>query len=137
MWCQFWCCWFHCVGFENTEFECETQSVTPLDFYLRTYGWTDAIDFSGTTTCEASLTGVVEVRFPIVSDWLAPMFQSMGMDHTQCVQSFELTLSHEVDTIVCCLRGFWYLNATKNLIAIYKDISNTCTFMGTHTHIQW
>jgi len=82
------------VGFENTEFECETQSVTPLDFYLRTYGWTYAIDFSGTTTCETSLTGVVEVRFPIVSDWLVPMFQSMGMDHTQCVQSFELTLSH-------------------------------------------
>ena len=79
--------------FVDSEFECETQSVTPLDFDLGTYGWTYAIDFSGAAYSERSLMGIAEVRFPTVSDWLIPIFQSMGMDYTQCVQTFELALS--------------------------------------------
>lgn len=80
-------------GFIGTEFECETQSVTPLAFDLGTYGWTYAIDFTGEATSEGSLVGVAEVRFPTVSDWLIPIFQSMGMDYTQCVQSFDLSFT--------------------------------------------
>ena len=80
-------------GFQGTEFECETQSVTPLAFDLGTYGWTYAIDFNGTAISEDSLFGVAEVRFPTISDWLIPIFQSSGIDYTQCVQSFELSLS--------------------------------------------
>ena len=72
------------------EFECETQSVAPLSFDLGSFGWTYAIDFTGVTTSETAIIGIAEVRFPTVSDWLVPIFQSMGMDHTQCVQSFEL-----------------------------------------------
>lgn len=80
-------------GFQDTEFECETQTVTPLDFDLGTYGWTYAIEFSGEATSESTLVGVTEVRFPTISDWLVPVFQSMGVDYTQCVQSFELSFS--------------------------------------------
>ena len=80
-------------GFEGADFTCETQSVTPLSFDLGTYGWTYAIDFSGTAISEDSLVGVAEVRFPTISDWLIPIFQSSGVDYTQCVQSFELSLS--------------------------------------------
>ncbi len=78
---------------EGTDFSCETQSVTPLDFDLGTYGWTYAIDFSGTTSNSGTIIGVAETTFPTISDWLVPVFQSMGIDHTQCVQSFELSLS--------------------------------------------
>ena len=80
-------------GFDDADFECQTQYVTPLSFDLGTYGWTYTIDFTGVATSEESLEGVAEVYFPTVSDWLVPVFQSMGIDHTQCVQSFTLSLS--------------------------------------------
>ncbi len=80
-------------SFEEDDFECETQTVTPLDFDLGTYGWTYAIDFTGSALNEQELTGVAEIRFPTISDWLVPVFQSIGVDHTQCVQRFELTIA--------------------------------------------
>ena len=77
----------------DLEFDCETQSVTPIDFDLGTYGWTYAIDFSGFINDERSLNGTAEVSFPTVTDWLIPIFQSGGIDASQCVQSFELSIS--------------------------------------------
>ena len=80
-------------GFSGASFECETQSVTPLAFDLGTYGWTYAIDFSGAANDETSISGIAEVTFPTVSDWLIPIFQSSGVDVSQCVQTFELSIS--------------------------------------------
>ena len=77
----------------DLEFDCETQSVTPIDFDLGTYGWTYAIDFSGVINDERSLIGTAEVSFPTVTDWLIPIFQSGGIDASQCVQTFELSIS--------------------------------------------
>ena len=74
-------------------FDCETQSVTPLDFDLGTYGWTYAIDFSGSLNDSQSLVGTATVRFPTISEWLVPVFDSMGVDYTQCIQRFELSIS--------------------------------------------
>lgn len=80
-------------GFSGTSFECDTQSVTPLAFDLGTYGWTYAIDFSGFANDETSISGTAEVTFPTISDWLIPIFQSSGVDVSQCVQTFELSIS--------------------------------------------
>ena len=79
--------------FEALNFTCETQNVVPLDFDLGTYGWTYAIDFTGAAIDENSIYGVAEVRFPTISDWLVPIFQSIGIDASQCVQSFELSIA--------------------------------------------
>ena len=75
------------------EFTCETQTVIPLDFDLGTYGWTYAIDFSGYAIDENSISGTAQVSFPTISDWLIPIFQSGGIDASQCSQSFDLSIS--------------------------------------------
>ena len=77
----------------EAEFSCETQSVTPEDFDLGSMGWTYAIDFSGEVNNERSLFGAAEVSFPTVSEFLAPVFQALGVDSSQCKQTFELSLS--------------------------------------------
>ena len=74
-------------------FTCQTQTVIPLDFDLGTYGWTYAIDFSGYAIDENSISGTAQVSFPTISDWLIPIFQSSGIDASQCSQSFDLSIS--------------------------------------------
>lgn len=77
----------------GSEFTCETQSVTPIDFDLGQMGWTYEIDFSGSITDERSLVGTTITSFPTVSEFLAPVFEGLGVDTTQCIQNFELTLT--------------------------------------------
>ena len=74
-------------------FACETQSVTPVDYDLGSMGWTYAIDFLGTLNDERSLTGTAKVSFPTVAELLAPVFEAMGVDVSQCTQTFSLSLS--------------------------------------------
>ena len=81
---------------EGMEFTCETQSVTPVDFDLGSYGWTYAIDFSGELNDERSLEGTAFVRFPTVSEFLIPIFESAGIDVTQCTQTYELSILNEL-----------------------------------------
>ena len=81
---------------EGMDFTCETQSVTPVDFDLGSYGWTYAIDFSGQLNDERSLEGTAVVSFPTVSEFLIPVFESAGIDVTQCTQTYELSLFNEL-----------------------------------------
>ena len=77
----------------NTAFACEQQSVTPVDYDLGSMGWTYAIDFLGNLNDERSLTGTAKVSFPTVSEFLAPVFDALGVDISQCTQTFSLSLS--------------------------------------------
>lgn len=77
----------------DTAFACEQQSVTPVDYDLGSMGWTYAIDFLGTLNDERSLTGTAKVSFPTVSEFLAPVFDVLGVDISQCTQTFALSLS--------------------------------------------
>ena len=77
----------------NTAFACEQQSVTPVDYDLGSMGWTYAIDFLGTLNDERSLTGTAKVSFPTVAELLAPVFEALGVDVSQCTQTFSLSLS--------------------------------------------
>ncbi|MBM74908.1 MAG: hypothetical protein CMK59_05870 [Proteobacteria bacterium] len=78
----------------DLDFRCETQSVTPLDFDLGSYGWTYAIEFSGVVNNENSLDGTAVVSFPTVSDILIPVFEAMQVDVSQCTQTFELSIDN-------------------------------------------
>lgn len=77
----------------GTDFTCETQSVTPIDFDLGQMGWTYAIEFSGSITDERSLVGTTITSFPTVSEFLVPVFEGLGVDTSQCIQNYELTLT--------------------------------------------
>ena len=77
----------------NSDFSCETQSVTPIDFELGQMGWTYAIEFSGSITDERSLVGTTITSFPTISEYLVPVFEGLGVDTTQCIQNYELTLT--------------------------------------------
>ena len=83
-------------GIEDSAFTCETQSVTPIDFDLGTYGWTYAIDFSGVINSDRSLNGTAVVRFPTVSDFLVPVFESGGVDVSQCTQTYEFSIINDL-----------------------------------------
>ena len=76
----------------GSDFSCETQSVTPIDFDLGQMGWTYAIEFSGSITDERSLVGTTITSFPTVSEFLVPVFEGLGIDTSQCIQNYELTL---------------------------------------------
>ena len=80
----------------GSEFDCETQSVTPVDFDLGTYGWTYAIEFSGVVSDANSLEGTAFVSFPTVSEYLLPVFEAVGVDVSQCTQTYELSLRHDI-----------------------------------------
>ena len=76
----------------GANFTCETQSVTPVDFDLGQMGWSYSIEFSGSITDERSLVGTTITSFPTVSEFLAPVFEGLGVDTSQCIQNYELTL---------------------------------------------
>ena len=77
----------------GSDFTCETQSVTPIDFDLGQMGWTYSIEFNGSITDERSLVGTTITSFPTVSEFLVPVFEGLGVDTTQCIQNYELTLT--------------------------------------------
>ena len=76
----------------NSEFSCETQSVTPIDFDLGSMGWSYAIEFSGVINDSRALDGTAFVSFPTMPEFLVPMFQAIGIDPSQCTQTYELSL---------------------------------------------
>ena len=82
---------------QNDEiFSCDTQSVTPIDFDLGSFGWTYAIVFNGTVNDERSIEGTTFVSFPTVSDFLVPIFESAGIDISQCTQTYELSIVNDL-----------------------------------------
>ncbi len=79
----------------DSEFTCEMQSVTPIDFDLGALGWTYAIDFSGVVQNERSLEGTAIVSFPTVSELLVSVFEAVGIDTDQCTQTYTLSLEFD------------------------------------------
>ena len=76
----------------GSSFACETQSVTPIDYDLGTYGWTYAIVFTGTLFDETSLDGTAVVTFPTISEYVQQGLEYVGVDASQCSQTYALSL---------------------------------------------
>lgn len=77
---------------EGTSFSCEPQSVCPVDMFLCSYGWQYVVTFSGDVVGERQIEGTSEVRYASVDGTTAAEIARVGLDASDCTQTFDMLL---------------------------------------------